>query len=221
MSPRYAAPPGGQCVVAPRLNRRSHRQLTATRLSSSTGGDQPSTSGPSPPPLPIPVPKAVSGLLKSLQDFGIGKNSLREGGVGLFLLGGAGAALALLAWARGNAMRVGTPYHLTIELPLACGITIGTPVRIRGVQVGQVLNVKPSLERVDVLCEVRRETMGRDASDGIQGGMHAWAVLPALIGGSSGDHTAFRFTAVWTTCQSLWLQCAPLLTINPTLSSPR
>ena len=27
-------------------------------------------------------------------------------------------------------------------------------VRIRGVQVGQVLNVKPSLERVDVLCEV-------------------------------------------------------------------
>ena len=27
-------------------------------------------------------------------------------------------------------------------------------MRIRGVQVGQVLNVKPSLERVDVLCEV-------------------------------------------------------------------
>lgn len=32
---------------------------------------------------------------------------------------------------------------------------IGTPVRIRGVQVGQVLAVKPSLERVDVLVEVR------------------------------------------------------------------
>ncbi|KXZ42847.1 hypothetical protein GPECTOR_115g341 [Gonium pectorale] len=31
---------------------------------------------------------------------------------------------------------------------------IGTPVRIRGVQVGQVLAVKPSLERVDVLVEV-------------------------------------------------------------------
>ena len=105
--------------------------------SSSTPGDQASTSGSSPPPAaPIPVPKAVSGLLKSLQDFGIGKNSLREGGVGLFLLGGCAAAFALVAWARSNAMRTGTPYLLTVELPLACGITIGTPLRIRGVQVG-------------------------------------------------------------------------------------
>jgi ABC-type transporter Mla subunit MlaD len=79
---------------------------------------------------------------------------LREGGVGLFLLGGVAASVALISWARSNAMRTGSPYLMTIELPIACGITIGTPVRIRGVQVGQVLNVKPSLERVDVLCEV-------------------------------------------------------------------
>ena len=91
---------------------------------------------------------------RSLQDFGIGFKGLREGGVGLFVLGGLTASVFLLNWARGNAMRTGTPYKMTIELPMACGITIGTPVRIRGVQVGQVLNVKPSLERVDVLCEV-------------------------------------------------------------------
>ena len=74
--------------------------------------------------------------------------------MGLFLLGGVAASVALISWARSNAMRTGTPYLMTIELPIACGITIGTPVRIRGVQVGQVLHVKPSLERVDVLCEV-------------------------------------------------------------------
>ena len=55
--------------------------------------------------------------------------------MGLFLLGGFAAAFALVAWARSNAMRTGTPYLLTVELPLACGITIGTPLRIRGVQV--------------------------------------------------------------------------------------
>jgi hypothetical protein len=65
----------------------------------------------------------------------MGRNSMREGGTGLFVLVGAGAAVALLAWARGTALRQGTPYHLTVELPLACGVTVGTPLRIRGVQV--------------------------------------------------------------------------------------
>ena len=42
-----------------------------------------------------------------------------------------------------------------LEFPLACGITVGTPVRIRGVPVGSVLSVNPSLEKVEVLVEVR------------------------------------------------------------------
>jgi hypothetical protein len=48
-----------------------------------------------------------------------------EGGVGLFVLAGSAAGVALVAWARGNAMRTGTPYKATIEFPLACGITVG------------------------------------------------------------------------------------------------
>lgn len=77
-----------------------------------------------------------------------------EGGVGLFIMVGVGISIALVAWAKGVVFKSGTPYLATMEFPLACGITIGTPLRIRGVQVGQVVNVKPSLERVDVLVEV-------------------------------------------------------------------
>ena len=39
---------------------------------------------------------------------------------------------------------------------MACGIGVGTPVRIRGVPVGSVLTVNPSLEKVEVLVEVSR-----------------------------------------------------------------
>lgn len=96
----------------------------------------------------------MSTLFKSLRDFGVGKKSIWEGGVGLFVLLGAGACIGLINWARGSALRKGHPYLATIEFPQACGITVGTPVRIRGVQIGSVLDVKPSLERVDVLVEV-------------------------------------------------------------------
>ena len=57
-------------------------------------------------------------------------------------------------------MHCQAPHHprgaqCVLEFPLACGITVGTPVRIRGVPVGSVLAVHPSLERVEVLAEVR------------------------------------------------------------------
>lgn len=99
-------------------------------------------------------PSFFSSVNKSLQDFGIGARAWSEGGSGLFLLVGAGAILSLVAWAKGTAMRKEKPYLATVEFPQACGITVGTPVRIRGVQVGSVLNVRPSLDRVDVLVEV-------------------------------------------------------------------
>lgn len=73
---------------------------------------------------------------RSLRDFGIGRHSIAEGGLGLFILGGGAVAVALIAWVRGNALRSGRPYTATFEFPTACGITVGTPVRIRGVQVG-------------------------------------------------------------------------------------
>lgn len=93
-------------------------------------------------------------MYKSLRDFGLGKSSIAEGGLGLFTLAGGVVLVALLAWAKGTALRKGRPYQATLEFPLACGITVGTPVRIRGVAVGSVLTVRPSLDKVDVLVEV-------------------------------------------------------------------
>lgn len=67
-----------------------------------------------------------------------------------------GFLLVLVTWARGGKLgRRGRPYQCVIEFPLACGIGVGTPVRIRGVPVGSVLSVESSLESVAVLAEIR------------------------------------------------------------------
>lgn len=70
----------------------------------------------------------------------------------------AGVALAYMTidWAKGTGFgRKGSSYQAVIEFPQACGVSVGTPVRIRGVQVGNAISVKPSLEKVDVLVEIR------------------------------------------------------------------
>jgi len=88
---------------------------------------------------------------RNLQDFGIGKNSLVEGGVGLFVLFGAGAAVALVCWARGIAMRTTTPYQVRsvqcsghacyagcgCSVPMGSGIAMRTttPYQVRFVNV--------------------------------------------------------------------------------------
>jgi hypothetical protein len=69
---------------------------------------------------------------RSLRDFGLGKSSIAEGGLGLFTLAGGLVTLGLLAWVKGTALRKGRPYQATLEFPLACGITVGTPVSCLG-----------------------------------------------------------------------------------------
>eukprot|EP00798_Chlamydomonas_sp_ICE-L_P011247 gene11247-18872_t len=107
-----------------------------------------------PEPVTPDSPKFVKQIFKNLQDFGIGRSAFTEGGSGLFMAAGAAGAIVLLAWARGVATRTTQAYNITVSLPLACGVTLGTPVRIRGVQVGQVQHVKAGLERVDVMVEL-------------------------------------------------------------------
>ena len=98
---------------------------------------------------------ADSYILQPLGNFGFGKRSMMEGGVGLFMIAGAFAMALLLSWIKGVAVRSGTSkYQATIEFTQACGITVGTPVRIRGVDIGTVIGVQPSLERIDTIVQI-------------------------------------------------------------------
>ncbi|GMH33152.1 hypothetical protein BSKO_00986 [Bryopsis sp. KO-2023] len=96
---------------------------------------------------------------KVLRDFGMGRRSIWEGGVGAFILGGAVLSFWLLSWAKGSQLRKGKPYQATFEFPQACGIATGTPVRIRGVAVGSALSVKPKLDAVEVNVEVTDQSI--------------------------------------------------------------
>lgn len=94
-------------------------------------------------------------ILGPLSNFGFGKRSVWEGGVGLFVLSGMVVLAITLVWVKGKQIRAQTrKYEAVFEFQQAQGITVGTPVRIRGVDVGNVVQVRPSLERIDVVVEL-------------------------------------------------------------------
>ncbi|CAM6122397.1 unnamed protein product [Calypogeia fissa] len=94
-------------------------------------------------------------LVLPLGNFGFGKVSVWEGGVGLFVLSGALLLGVTLIWVKGVQIRSRSrKYEAVIEFARAQGITVGTPVRIRGVDVGSVVAMRPSLERIDVVVQV-------------------------------------------------------------------
>uniref|UniRef100_A0A804N6Z5 Mce/MlaD domain-containing protein n=1 Tax=Zea mays TaxID=4577 RepID=A0A804N6Z5_MAIZE len=93
--------------------------------------------------------------LQPLGDYGFGKRSVWEGGVGLFMVSGAALLALALAWLRGFQLRSRfRKYNTVFEFTQACGICVGTPVRIRGVTVGSVVRVDSSLRSIDATVEV-------------------------------------------------------------------
>ncbi|KAK3166631.1 hypothetical protein QOZ80_1AG0048310 [Eleusine coracana subsp. coracana] len=93
--------------------------------------------------------------LQPLGDYGFGKRSVWEGGVGLFMVSGAALLALTLAWLRGFQLRSRfRKYHTVFEFTQACGICVGTPVRIRGVTVGSVVRVDSSLRSIDAHVQV-------------------------------------------------------------------
>ncbi|KAL5578091.1 hypothetical protein UlMin_019790 [Ulmus minor] len=79
----------------------------------------------------------------------------KEGGVGLFLVSNAVILALSLAWLRGFQLRSKFRKYLAMfEFAQACGISTSMPVRIRGVTVGNVVHVNPSLRYIEAVVEV-------------------------------------------------------------------
>lgn len=141
------------CLTTP-LRRKNRKALTIRATSSSDASSSESKSVLS---LVLDVPRAIwKQTLRPLSDFGFGGKSVWEGGVGLFLISGAFLLAFSLAWLRGFQLRSKFNKYLAVfEFDQASGISTGTPVRIRGVNVGNVVRVNPSLRNIEAIVEVR------------------------------------------------------------------
>lgn len=132
------------------------KKIKAT--STEAGHSQPPSSSERRNPLAffLDVPRTVwRQTLHPLSNFGFGQRSIWEGGVGLFLVSGAILLTLSLAWLRGFQLRSKFRKYLAVfEFAQACGISTGTPVRIRGVTIGNVIRVNPSLRCIETVVEV-------------------------------------------------------------------
>ncbi|XP_064942377.1 protein TRIGALACTOSYLDIACYLGLYCEROL 2, chloroplastic-like isoform X3 [Musa acuminata AAA Group] len=93
--------------------------------------------------------------MQPLGDFGFGRTSVWEGAVGLFMVSGAVLFALAIAWLRGVQLRSRfRKYQVVFQFSQACGICVGTPVRIRGVNVGSVVRVDSTVRSIDAVAEI-------------------------------------------------------------------
>lgn len=151
--------PCNSSSLLPCLPPKSRKKFTLIKATSSEAGHNQSPTSPekkSPIAVVLDVPRNLwRQTLRPLSDFGFGRRSIWEGGVGLFLVSGAVLLALSLAWLRGFQMRSKFRKYLAVfEFSQAAGICTGTPVRIRGVTVGNVIRVNPSLRNIEAVVEV-------------------------------------------------------------------
>ncbi|CAJ1965370.1 unnamed protein product [Sphenostylis stenocarpa] len=150
---------GGSVNCMPCLPSRPQRKINTIRATSADGGhieQSPASGSTNPLAVVLDIPRTLwRQTMRPLSDFGFGGRSIWEGGVGLFLVSGAVLFALSLAWLKGFQMRSKfRKYTATFEFDQACGICTGTPVRIRGVTVGDVIRVNPSLRSIEAIVEI-------------------------------------------------------------------
>ncbi|KAF7815530.1 protein TRIGALACTOSYLDIACYLGLYCEROL 2, chloroplastic-like isoform X1 [Senna tora] len=134
------------------------KRMGIRAMSAEAGHGQRSSVSETKSPLAVvlDVPRTIwRQTLGPLSNFGFGRRSIWEGGVGLFLVSGTVLFALSLAWLRGFQIRSKfRKYTAVFEFAQACGLSTGTPVRIRGVTVGNVIRVNPSLKSIEAVVEV-------------------------------------------------------------------
>lgn len=150
--------PGNSLKFAP-LSFRNQKKINKIRATSADGGNVKQSYNSEPKnPLAVvfDIPRRIwKQTLGPLSDFGFGRKSVWEGGVGLFLVSGTILFVLSMAWLR--AFQINSKfrkYTAVFEFAQASGISTGTPVRIRGVTVGNVTRVNPSLKSIEAVVEV-------------------------------------------------------------------
>ncbi|MEO0375471.1 MAG: MlaD family protein [Cyanobacteria bacterium P01_A01_bin.17] len=83
---------------------------------------------------------------------------VREGSVGLLILSGLGVFVGLFAWIRGITFG-GSSYALKVQLPETLGLDVGSPVRFRGVKVGEITSLKARTNGVLVEMDIEPATL--------------------------------------------------------------
>ncbi|KAK9126318.1 hypothetical protein Scep_015164 [Stephania cephalantha] len=146
----------------PYLPSRKSKNIVVVKASSAETGQSSQTTsrkGRNPIRVILDVPRSIwRQTLRPLSDFGFGKKSIWEGGVGLFVVSGAVLLALSMVWLRGFHLRSRfRKYQAVFEFSQACGISTGTLVRIRGVTVGSVIRMKPTLKSIEAVVEVEDE----------------------------------------------------------------
>ena len=81
------------------------------------------------------------------------RKTLRDGALGLFIIGGVLALGGSLLWLRGLQLN-SSKFTFTIKMPDASGLNSGSVVRFRGVEVGRVISLTTQTEGVNVLVSI-------------------------------------------------------------------
>ena len=148
--------PSSSSNCLPRFPLRKPARIRAT--SADTGHSHPPSNVTTKNPfsLVLDVPQTMwKQTLRPLNDFGFSRKSIWEGGVGLFLVSSTVLIALSLSWLRGYLIQHKfQKYQAVFEFAQACGIRTGTPVRIRGVNVGNVIRINPSLKSIETVVEV-------------------------------------------------------------------
>lgn len=84
--------------------------------------------------------------------------AVREGSVGLLVLAGLGLLAGVLAWIRGVSFGRRS-YALEVELPDTLGLNVGSPVRFRGVKVGEVTALEAQTNGALLTVDIQSVTL--------------------------------------------------------------
>lgn len=86
------------------------------------------------------------------------RKTLRDGALGLFIIGGVVALGGALLWLRGLQLN-SSKFVFTIKMPDASGLNTGSVVRFRGVEVGRVTALTAQAEVVDVQVSIENSKL--------------------------------------------------------------